>query len=360
MEMSIFKRGGVYWYEFIFQGERIQQSTGLRNKNASMQAEAIRKAELAEGRAGIRARKATPLFEKFVHEEFLPWAKAEHREHPNTYVRYDVSARALIPFFGRFRLGAISPGLVEKFKVVRSTVISPAGTNRDLAALRMILNYAKRQQHLDRNPVCDVKFFTEGPGNMRIVSHHEQKQYLAAASPLVSDIALLIVETGMRPHEAFRLRVEDVHLSQRYLKVVKGKTRLARRNILLTSPAIDVLKRRLAKAKGSFLYPHRSNPERPLDNIDRGHHIAVRAAGIVPGFRLYDFRHTFGSRSAMAGVDLATLKELMGHSSITTTLRYVHPTPEHKRKAMDMLENFNLDQLFGGPGNLESLQKSLQ
>jgi len=62
----------------------------------------------------------------------------------------------------------------------------------------------------------------------------------------------------------------------------------------------------------------------------------------------------------MADVDLATLKELMGHSSITTTLRYVHPTPAHKRKAMEMLENFNLDQLFGGPGNSESLQKSLQ
>jgi len=44
----------------------------------------------------------------------------------------------------------------------------------------------------------------------------------------------------------------------------------------------------------------------------------------------------------MAGVDLATLKELMGHSSITTTMRYVHPTPEHKRNAVEKLEQFNI------------------
>jgi hypothetical protein len=73
---------------------------------------------------------------------------------------------------------------VEKFKASRSMVISPAGTNRDLAALRMILNYAKRQQHLDRNPVWDVRFFAEGPGNMRIVSHYEQQRYLNHASPI--------------------------------------------------------------------------------------------------------------------------------------------------------------------------------
>jgi integrase len=360
MEMSIFKRGGVYWYEFTFQGERIQKSTGLRNKTAASQAEAIRKAELAEGRAGIRTRKATPLFDNFVCDEFLPWAKSEHREHPSTYIRYGVSAKALIRFFGKFRLEIISAGLVEKFKVSRSVIISPAGTNRDLAALRMILNYAKRQQYLDRNPVSDVSFLAEGPGNMRIVSHEEQRKYLNAASPLVQDVALLIVETGMRPEEVFRLRAEDLNLSQQYLKVTKGKTRLARRNILLTGSAIEVLKRRFVNAKGPYLYPHRSDPSRPLNNIDRGHHKAVKDAVIEPGFRLYDFRHTFGSRSAMAGVDLATLKELMGHSSITTTMRYVHPTPEHKRRAIEKLEQFNIEQVFARAGSIQSLQKSLQ
>ena len=48
----------------------------------------------------------------------------------------------------------------------------------------------------------------------------------------------------------------------------------------------------------------------------------------------------------MAGVDLPTLKELMGHSDISTTMPYVHPTPEHKREAVRKLERFNVEQVF--------------
>ena len=295
-----------------------------------------------------------------VHGEFLPWAENEHRAHPSTYVRYEVSAKALVPFFGGYRLEVISVGLVEKFKVSRSAEISPAGTNRDLAAVRMILNFAKRQQYIARNPVCDVKFLAEGPGNMGIVAPKEQREYLRVASPLVHDVALLIVETGMRPGEVFLLKAEDLNMPQRYLKATRGKTRFARRNIPLTESAIQVLERRLTGAKGPYLFPHRSDVGRPLNNLDRGHHKAVRDAEIEPSFRLYDFRHTFGSRSAMAGVDLATLKELMGHSSITTTMRYVHPTPEHKRRAVEKLERFNIEQAFARIDNRESLQKSLQ
>src|ERR1700743_2416329 len=195
--MSVYKRGGVYRYDFWFRAERFQATTGLRNRTAASRAEAIRKAELAEGRAGIRARKATPLFEKFVQDEFLPWAESEHRA--GTYTRYAVSAKALVVFFGKYRLEVISAGLVGKFKVSRLAVLTGAGTNREMPALRLMLNYAKRLQYIDRNPVCDVSFLDEGEGNMRIVSHEEQRKYLSVASPLVHDVALLIVETGMRP-----------------------------------------------------------------------------------------------------------------------------------------------------------------
>ncbi len=63
----------------------------------------------------------------------------------------------------------------------------------------------------------------------------------------------------------------------------------------------------------------------------------------------------------MAQVDLSTLKELMGHSNISTTMRYVHPTPEHKREAVRKLERYNVDQAFAlHERQLESPQKSPQ
>ncbi|MCH8267999.1 MAG: site-specific integrase [Acidobacteria bacterium] len=359
--MSVYKRGGVYWYEFVFQGQRIRESTGLANKTAALRAEAIHRAGLAEGRAGIVRHKSCPTLESFVKQEFLPWCKKEHESHPRTYVRYETGTRPLLAAFGKLRLDMISSGHVEKFKVSRGNDISPGGVNRELAILRLMLNLAIRQEYITRNPVCGVRFLREGPGCMRIVSHEEEQRYLKAAHPTLWDVATMIIETGMCPEEVFTICKENVHLSKKYLFVPHGKTIFRRRNVPLTDRSMEVLKRRLAACKGTYLFPHRLDSERPMTDVHHKHHHAVRDAKIRPRFRLYDLRHTFGSRMAMAGVDLATLKELMGHSTITTTMRYVHPTPEHKRAAVDKLERFNVEQLFRVyDSQQESPQKSPQ
>ena len=126
----------------------------------------------------------------------------------------------------------------------------------------------------------------------------------------------------------------------------------------MTEEAREILQLRTARANGPYLFSHRSDPTRPLTSVHRGHLVALREAKIRPPFRVYDLRHTFGSRCAMAGVDLPTLKELMGHSTISMTMRYVHPTPEHKRQAVRKLEQFNVAQTFAAFERGESPQKS--
>ena len=359
--MSVYKRGGIYWYDFWFKGQRYRQSTGLSNKTVALRAESICKAELAEGRAGIVNREICPAFADFVANEFLPWSEREHQAHPRTNQRYKVSSKPLIKFFGKLRLDAITAGHVERFKLARSEGVSAAGVNRDLAALRYMMNFAVRRDCIIRNPVQGVRFLPEGPGMMRVVSHEEQKSYLAEASPMLRDVATLMLDTGMRPEEVFTICKENVHLQRRYLFVPIGKAKFARRNVPLTDATLAVLKRRMPKAKGPYLFPHRRDSNRPLTTVRKPHLAALLGAEIRPPFRVYDLRHTFGSRAAMAGVDLATLKELMGHSNISITMRYVHPTPEHKQQAIQKLEQFNSEQVFAMyEGRGESPQKSPQ
>ena len=71
-----------------------------------------------------------------------------------------------------------------------------------------------------------------------------------------------------------------------------------------------------------------------------GYYVALKRAekaGIKKRVHPHLLRHTYGSHLAMAGVDLPTIKELMGHSDISTTMIYMHLHPEHLQKAVNKL-----------------------
>ena len=79
----------------------------------------------------------------------------------------------------------------------------------------------------------------------------------------------------------------------------------------------------------------KKNGER-YGNITKAFEGARKRAGITD-FRFHDLRHTFASHLVMAGVDLRTVQELLGHKSFEMTLRYAHLSPEHKKVALDVL-----------------------
>jgi integrase len=271
-----------------------------------------------------------------------------------------VSSIALLSHFGDEPIDRITPEAVERFKAVRAMEtatargkekgkrkstgkrIRPATLNRELACLKALFNHVLKSDFTFRNPVSRVDFLPENNEQTRVLTYDEQGKYLAAASLVLRDVATLMLETGMRPEEVYRIQPENVNLAGGFLLNPFGKTKAARRRVPLTVAARNVLTRRMAGA-GVYLFPCEKrddkDAERPIPKVNNAHDRAVKGSKVAP-FRLYDLRHTWATRAAESGIDLVTLAALLGHSKIQMVLRYAHPTQEHQARSVERMEQF--------------------
>jgi integrase len=349
--MTVYRRGRIWWYSFEFQGRRIQESTKCRNMKAATDAEAVRKTQLIERRAGITRAKMAPKIDEFV-PVFLKWSEHQHR--PKTHDLHSDNCETLKRYFSGKWMDEITSGMVDDFKAGRllerrwsedgERTVGNATVNRALSTLRLMFNYAERCGYHILNPVRGIEFLDEGSGRMRIISLEEEIAYMIAASQPLKDVARIILETGMRPEEVFRIELANLDFSQRTIFNPFGKTPAARRKLTMTEDVWSILKDRAVKGNGIYAFPSPDDSNRPVGSVRKGHDAAVRRSKIKPPFRLYDLRHTYATRAVMAGVDLPTLAALLGHTSIQMTMRYVHPAEEHKREAVKKLESFKITE----------------
>jgi integrase len=198
--------------------------------------------------------------------------------------------------------------------------LSPQRRNNLPRCFKILFN--RFEDTVAKNPVRKVKFFDEDKEQMRVLTGDEEKLYLLASSQLLRDIATLMLETGMRPEDVCRICRGNIHLDQGYLFNPFGKTKAARRKVPLTEKAIAVLSRRLEKIKSDFVFPGRAT-DQPIVKVNAAHVATLSrinrirseaSESPVPRFRLYDLRHTWATRAAMAGIDLVTLAAMFGHS----------------------------------------------
>jgi integrase len=136
----------------------------------------------------------------------------------------------------------------------------------------------------------DERLLAEGPGRMRVVSFPEELVYFAKTSQPLKDIAQIILDTGLRPEEVFRIRTENIDFTERTIFNPFGKTKAARRKVTMTADVVEMLKRRTKKPKSPFVFPSRGNLDQPIGSVRKAHDAAVEKAGIKEHFRLYDLR----------------------------------------------------------------------
>lgn len=148
-------------------------------------------------------------------------------------------------------------------------------------------------------------------------------------------IVLLALNTGMRRGELFHLAWANVDFQTKTI-TVDGKTAKSdrTRHVPMNAEVFSTLKAWKAQTKGMLVFPGRDS--KPLDNIRRSW-TGVLEDSKIKNFRFHDLRHTFASNLVMAGVDLNTVRELLGHSDIKMTLRYAHLAPKLKADAVSKL-----------------------
>lgn len=312
-----------------------------------------------------REHNPAPTLKEFS-QRFIDAVQVRNAAKPKTVEFYAQQLTRLLEFepLAIARLDAIDESLIESFVQSRRSqanraghnrkelrpvdaekTVSPATVNRALACLRRLLRLAQEWRVIDRVPRVHL---LPGERNREfILSHAQERLYLEMAPQPLRDFAMLDVDTGLRLGEALALEWPDVHLEPAngakygYLHVRDGKSRYARRNVPLTARVRAMLETRKAQSKALWVFAE--DATRPMRNSSLDHlHKELRATLKMPaGFVLHSLRHTYGTRLGEGGADAFSIMRLMGHSSVTISQRYVHPTPEALERAVERLEALN-------------------
>jgi integrase len=202
-----------------------------------------------------------------------------------------------------------------------------------------MFNMAIKWRKAQSNPVREVRLFKEPEGKDRILSPEEEAGLLEAARATnralhLEPLIMMALKTGMRKSEVLGLEWSDVDIVNRIV-TVEGTKDGHIRKIPMSPKLTEILDRVRKMGQSEYVFVDRAG--KPFKSFRTSWDNALKKAGIE-NLTFHSLRHTFGTRLGMAGTDLGTIQELMGHADLKMTKTYYHPTSAHKRGAVEMLD----------------------
>lgn len=280
--MSIYKRGEVYWYKFMWQGKLVRESTKQGNDKVARQMEAAHRTSLAKGEVGIREKKAVPTLAEFLKKDFVPYVEAKHVAKMGTLEYYRDGANMVLKCdWAAERLDQVSDQHAQQF-AAKFAKLSPSRINCGLRSLRRALNLAFEWGKLDRP--AKVTLAKGERHRDRVLTDVEWHQYIVECPQPWRDAATVIRGTGMRPGEVFCLRWENTYLNGTggLIQITDGKTSAARRVLPMIPAVYAALKERYEQAgkpEAGWVFPSSSREGHFNKNTAKDQHAkAIRRA----------------------------------------------------------------------------------
>jgi site-specific recombinase XerD len=317
---------GEWWIRYNDSNGRYRREKA-GSKSVAIKLVDKRRTQALEGKKlPEKLRRATVSFAE-IAKDALAYSKSTKLSYRHDAGRMET----LLGWFREYPAEAITAQDIERR--VEQEEWSPATVNRYRALLSLTYRLAIRNGKVKENPARLVRHRLEDNARIRFLSAEEETKLRAAieaACPEHLSELELALNTGLRLSEQYTLRWQDVSSIRRTLTIPRSKNG-ATRHVPLNQATLRALEALQVRANGSeFVCGGLNTPRRWFEP-------AVKTAGLQ-SFTWHCLRHTFASRLVMAGVDIRTVQELLGHKTIGMTVRYSHLAPKHTLAAVERLD----------------------
>ena len=324
----------IWWIRYADAMGRIRREKA-GTKGAAIKLYQKRKTEVLQGKKLPENLRAPLVGFAELTKDALAYSKAHKRSYGDDVIRME---KLLSSFRGR-SAESITPRELERFLAenAEENDWAPATINRYRALLSLVYRLGIESGKVKENPARLVKHRQENNARVRWLSNEEEvrlRTYIQNTCPEHIPELDLALHTGMRLGEMYSLTWENVNMSRKVLTIPRSKNGETR-HVPLNATALSALGelRKRSDGTGSVV---RNLDGDPFAGPRYWFEPALPKAKIRR-FSWHCLRHTFASRLVMAGVDLRTVQELMGHKSIEMTVRYSHLAPKHTLAAVERL-----------------------
>ena len=337
--MRPFKRKGSphYWIKFQLNGVRVYESTKTTNKKLAEKILLDKRTEILTGRVLEKPEAINKSigFKELV-ERYLGFIEGRLK----SFKELKYIAKILIAYFKDKPLNGFNimdAELVQKDAIKKGLSVRTA--NYYTRILTTMFRKAAEWELVDESVVKKLARCKKIKGEnkrLRYLTEEEAERLIECCEPTyLKPIVVMALNTGMRIGEILKLTWPRVDIKNGIILLDKTKNG-ERREI----PVNETLRRTLATLlrhiKTDYLF-YNPNTLLPYDRLKNSWKTACKRAHIMD-FHFHDLRHTFASWLVMRGVDLTTVKEILGHKDIGMTLRYAHLAPSHIKRAVEILD----------------------
>lgn len=336
--MTISKRNGKFYCRFQINGERHHKlCVGATSIKEAEKMESAFKYKLMQQQNGVipkesKQTKLTHLFD--VYENFVTINKKSYK--------HDLGRlRMFREYFKNIKaIEDVKPDHIENLKQqLLKEDKSTTTVNRYLETLSKMFNIAIENEWLNKNPVSRKMRFPEKNYVVRYLKADEEERIFRACPDYFRPLLITALNTGLRKTNIRLLKWENVKMDFRILEITENKGNKHIKlpindelyNLFLSIPRTD--------SEYVFINP-RTNTAFGEAGMEKEWN-KIKAKAGVSDFRFHDLRHTVGTRLAEKGVPVPVIKDIMAHSDIKTTMRYVHTAEEQMQKAMAVLNSYN-------------------